>query len=69
MPIFNQLSFDNFPFAGYTHEHNREDRMKFVDINEKSIMEEELKNFNQKEVLNYGTMSTPYDFRYHSQTN
>ena len=55
---YNQLC------AGCTHEHNREDRMNFVHINENNILTDNHKNFDKKEAVNYGTMSTAYDFRY-----
>ena len=54
------------PFAGFTHEHNRDDRLEYVVINEKNIGNQSLYNFEQKESVNYGPMSTPYDFRYQS---
>eukprot|EP00092_Neocalanus_flemingeri_P032690 GFUD01035555.1.p1 GENE.GFUD01035555.1~~GFUD01035555.1.p1 ORF type:complete len:1295 (+),score=228.20 GFUD01035555.1:99-3983(+) len=46
---------------GCTHEQNRFDRNKFVQIYEDNIISDHIKNFHQKDRVNYGVMSTPYD--------
>ena len=48
-------------FSGASHEHNREDRDRYIDILEANILEEGDKNFQKRETL-YSSFGTPYDY-------
>jgi len=47
---------------GFSHEQNRHDRSDYVDIVENNVMVNKTINFEERKLVNYGTMSTPYDF-------